>query len=405
MIWQKEKGTGNSRNLDYLLIAIILFFLIAVIFNQPLLFAVIGIMLSYLVMTKLYDYFIGRKLSIQNQRMSMRLFPGDHTLLKFQLDNRSSIPYINGHFKFQLDNNIQVNLNDVHILKHEQSVQLPLSVMSKTTSTIDIPIVAKSRGTTKIKNIQYEFPNLFSFTSSILKYVPYYYSEYIVFPKLKKVEGLSHYFQYKAGEQQVLLSPYEDILSPYGTRDYHFDDPFHKINWKASAKTQSLQTHVYEHVLDQSLLIVVNLGLQNGNNMTQINPMMEELLSYAAYITKYATEENIPFEVVVNVRKPGKIPYLQMKQGGGKDHYARTLELLARIPKQPLIMPINQVVYQTMKHTHEPQTVIMVGECTPMKYEVVNHLPHKHLNMLSVEHKDGKGIIKQMAKGVSTHET
>src|SRR5699024_5803147 len=137
--------------------------------------------------------------------------------------------------------------------------------------------------------------------------------------------------------------------------DYHYSDPFHKINWKASAKLQTLQTTVYDRVLSQSLLIIVNIGSHHRANKTHIHSDMEKLLSYTAYICQYATETGIPYEMMINVRKPGRTPYIHMPEDTGKSHYVRILEMLARIPHQPLIVPINHLLYQAMQNRYEPK--------------------------------------------------
>jgi len=405
MIWQKEKGIENRQNLDYMILAMIVFFLIAIIFNQALLFAVIGMMLGYLTLVKIYDHHIGQKLHLKNERTSIRLFPGDEATLTFELHNKSIIPYVNGDFTFQTDKNMRIIYDQVHLHKREQSVRIPLSVLGKKKGTITLPIMALERGTIKIKNIQYTFPNLFSFVSTTLRYVPYYHTEYVIFPDLLEVQGLRQYFQQKSGDQRVLVSPYEDTLSPYGTRDYHFSDPFHKISWKASAKLQTLQTTVFDRVLSQSLLIIVNIGSQHGANMTHIHPDMEKLLSYTAYICRYASETDIPYEIMMNVRKPGRTPYIHMPEGTGKNHYVRILEMLARIPHQPLVIPINHLLYQVMQTLSEPKTVIVIGEISPMIQELIDQLQHVQPHILHVERTTEGAMLRQWTKAVTTYGT
>src|SRR5690625_1526757 len=120
MIWQKEKGIENRQNLDYMILAMIVFFLIAIIFNQALLFAVIGMMLGYLTLVKIYDHHIGQKLHLKNERTSIRLFPGDEATLTFELHNKSIIPYVNGDFTFQTDKNMRIIYDQVHLHKRDR---------------------------------------------------------------------------------------------------------------------------------------------------------------------------------------------------------------------------------------------------------------------------------------------
>lgn len=405
MIWQKEKGIEDNKNLDYMILVTIVFFLIGVVFKHVLLFAIIGILLGYYTITKIYDHYIGKKLGIHNPHKTVRLFPGDEADLIIEIYNKTQIPYVNGLFRFQTDANIQIEHENANIHRHDQFIEIPLSALGNRKSIIKLPIKATHRGTTKVKNIQYEFPHLLSFSMVTLRYIPYYNTEFVIYPESLPVQGVESYFQLKSGEQQTLFSPFEDILSPYGTRSYQYSDPFHRINWKASAKTQHLQTNVYDPIIDMSLLIIVNLGTTRGTNMTQINPNMEKLLSYTAYLGNYATESGTPYEMIVNVRKPGKTPYITLPKGMEHEHYAKTLEMLARIPKQPLIVPMNQVLHQTLKQMHEPQTIIIVGEIPPAIHSLLSEWKHVQQNMFYIESDDNGATMHQWTKAVNRHAT
>src|SRR5699024_11501215 len=93
-------------------------------------------------------------------------------------------------------------------------------------------------------------------------------------------------FQMVTSDQLINFSTFEDIQSPAGTRDYNYNDPFHRINWKATAKTNELQTNVYERVVDMSYIFLVNIGSEDKVNMAQFNQNLEDLISYTAYLCK-----------------------------------------------------------------------------------------------------------------------
>src|SRR5699024_7671566 len=278
MIWQKEFGYDYNKNIDFLIATIIVLTIVGLIFRRPILFIVIGLFAAYLLINYIYDRRVGDRLTVSNPRTTIRLFPGEEDTLTFEFQNRSIFPYVNGTFTFQLGRAVQtsdyVDFEEKGWAQHE----LPLSVIGRGKTYIHLPIEAKHRGTARVRNINYTIPHLFNFDTIHLTYTPFYHIEFIVYPKLIPVQGIQDVFQVTPGDQLTNFSTYEDIQSPLGTRDYSFSDPFHRINWKASAKTQQLQTNIYEKNIDKSYLFIVNLGTKHGFNQASLNKNMENLL-------------------------------------------------------------------------------------------------------------------------------
>src|SRR5690625_6213241 len=93
------------------------------------------------------------------------------------------------------------------------------------------------------------------------------------------------------------ISPFENIENRIGTRNYQYGDPFKHINWKASAKAQSLQTNTFERVVDKSLIIIVNLQAKENRNFPISSEMLERNLSYTAYLAQFAINQGYPYEL------------------------------------------------------------------------------------------------------------
>src|SRR5699024_30032 len=152
-----------------------------------------------------------------------------------------------------------------------------------------------------------------------------------VFPKLLPVAQVDQLFELIPGDEVTNFSPYEDIQSPLGTRAYSFSDPFHRINWKATAKTQQLQTNIYEKTIDKSYFFIVNLTNEKSSlpKPNQLSSDLEELLSYTAYLTQQATKEKVSYQIAINARRFGDRPYVHLPNGQGNAHYMNTMEMLA----------------------------------------------------------------------------
>ena len=365
MMWQKEFGANHVKNTDYILTSILIFSIIGIVFDYTIVFVVVSIFVTYFIINKIYDKTIGKKLTLKNPGTSERLFPGEKSTLTFEFDNHSLYPLINGRFQYQTGPPIKVLSYTKDTKSYYKQIDVPLSVMGRRKAVIELPIIAKQRGATRITNIKFQFPHLFNFDRVMLKYLPFYQAEFIVFPKLLPVQDLESIYHKVPGEQRMNFSPYEDIQSPAGTRDYNYSDPFHRINWKATAKTQKLQTNIYERVVDMSYIFIVNIGLTNAFHMADFNKNLEDLLSYTAYLCKETMERGFNFEVFINTRKTGRVPYLHIQEGEGKSHYINTLETLARIHQQSIVFPFKEMVYRIGQQFYKPKTIVVLGEITP----------------------------------------
>src|SRR5690625_3192130 len=274
-----------------------------------------------------------------------------------------------------------------------------LSILSKKKTINELPVRAEHRGVAKINNITLSFPHLFNYDQATLKFTQFYYTEYVVLPELLPVQGAEAVFHMMPGSGYATFSPFEDIQSPRGTRDYSFSDPFHRINWNASVKTQQLQTNVYEKMVDRSFVFIVNVGQDNHLNMAVFNRNLEKLLSRAAYLCHYATEKDVPYEIFLNTRKPGKVPYIHLPEGEGQLHYGHALEMLARVHKQSMIVPFNQMLHRLGKHFYKPKTVVVIGEVPSGAAEIIDTWKQARHSVYHISDADEEAIVRPLTRG------
>src|SRR5699024_3720485 len=161
-----------------------------IVSDYTIVFFVVSIFVTYFIMNKIYDKTIGKKLTLKNPGTSERLFPGEKSTLTFEFDNHSLYPLINGRFEYQTVPPIKVLSYTKDTKSYYKQIDVPLSVMGRRKAVIELPIIAKQRGATRITNIKFQFPHLFNFDRVMLKYLPFYQAEFIVFPKLLPVQDL-----------------------------------------------------------------------------------------------------------------------------------------------------------------------------------------------------------------------
>ncbi|PAV28649.1 hypothetical protein CIL05_15255 [Virgibacillus profundi] len=398
MKWQKEFGAQHLKNFDYILGAIIIFFLIGIIFNNQIAFIGLGVFAAYLIIHKLYDKEIGTKLELSTPQTTVKLFPGEGAKLTLNLQNRSVFPIINGEFQFQTGPAIKAYEHVEDTEDNWNQIKIPLSIFRKRKTIIELPVLAEQRGVSKVYNITFIIPHLFDFDQLTLKYNSNYQTEFVVFPKLLRVQNVETVFHMIPGEGRSNISPFEDVQSQLGTRDYSYSDPFHRINWNASVKSQSLQTNVYEKVVDMAYVFIINLGTTSDLNMVRFNNNLENLLSYTAYLCEHASRKGVPYEIFINSRKPGKVPYVHLHEGEGKNQYARALEMLARIHKQSMIMPINKMLHRLGKYFYKPKTIIFIGEIPQGAMQTMDSWKMVQKSVFHVKQEEDGAIIKPLEK-------
>lgn len=393
---RQSRSTVHVQHTDYILLILIAFSFVGLFTRNPIVLIVIGSFVTYLILNRYYDKNLDDRLELKNPRSTIKLFPNEEEKITMKLKNNSLIPFINGKLAFEVDPVVDVLHNNVD---NNQNINMLLSVIGNRLVTIQIPIRANKRGVSKIRNITYTFPHLLKFDNVTLLYTYFYHTEVIVFPSLESVTGIDAVFQMMPGEERMNFSPFEDVQNLIGTRDYCYGDSFHRVNWKATAKTQQLQTNMYEMVVDMTYVFIVNIGSEDKDRKGYSTENIEQLLSNLAYVSEYATKNEYPYKVYINTRQPGKIPYLYIPDGNSRNHYLYTLEALARVQNQSLVVPFNEMLYQIGMNLFKPKTIILFGDASESSYDLLNKWMVQGHTIYFVDTKDDVATVIPWVKG------
>ncbi|MBN6205262.1 DUF58 domain-containing protein [Ralstonia pickettii] len=351
--------TKQLQSFEVFLLIIVVFAGIGIIFQNNILLFAAGFFIVHLVLTSIYDKSFSKNLYLRNKKQTIRLFTNEEAVWSLQFENHSLFPLINGEINFNVGSSIRVLGGNKDKEKYWERIKLPVSIMARKNVKVAVPIAAEKRGTARVSHLTYRFPHLFTFQKVALKYYEQYETEFIVYPQLKRVIGLETVFHMNPGETRTKFSPFEDIQSPIGTREYHDRDAFQHINWKASVRTQVLQTNIYEKVIEGSFVFFVNI---KQNTQIGAADRLENLLSYTAFLCKHVTEQKLSYELFINAFYPGRRPFIQQKEGNDRKNLLQSLELLARIPRQPACTPFEQILYQAANTLQQPKTIIILGD-------------------------------------------
>ena len=119
-------------------------------------------------------------------------------------------------------------------------------------------------------------------------------AELIVYPKLTPLDEIPLPSHSWLGDITVKRWIIEDPFVIAGVRDYSYGDPMNSINWKATARTNSLQVSKRDYTADHHLMIYLNFDETEDIWMPVKNlDLFEQGISYAASLAQYTLSQGI----------------------------------------------------------------------------------------------------------------
>lgn len=358
--WNRSSIENIGQIYDLLLLFIAVLTVISLIVNQTLIFLVVGFVGIYVLLIRIYDKRIGRKLILENRNRSIRLFEGDEGYLDIRLFNHSFLPFLNSSISFSTNQKVYSDDFVKNTRGKLNYYQVPFVLHGKSESYMPISVQAMKRGVILVENIRLAFPNLLNFERMEMPLHEKYQTEIVIYPKPLPVAGIEEFPYNNFGNQVTPYSPFEDLLSPVGTRDYVQSDPFHRIHWKASAKNQTLQTKIYERNQNISWTVIVNIAETSPVGNIYRSSRMEELLSQATYICQMITKRGYPIKICINASRIGNVPFF-IDVGIGPEHLKKILELLARIEDDNNTIPVANAMHRMDRLIEVSDMIIVIG--------------------------------------------
>ena len=169
------------------------------------------------------------------------------------------------------------------------------------------------------------------------------YTPVIIYPRIYTMPELGLPAARPFGEQKGRERIFEDPGRIAGIRQYQPGDPMRRIDWKASARMQTLQSRVYEPSATMHMLIALNVNTMEHAWEGFLPETLERLLSVAGSVANYGFDAGYAVGLVANGSfresdRPMRIPISR-----SADQLSRVLEALAVIgPMTPA--PLEDVI-------------------------------------------------------------
>ncbi|MCK1996352.1 DUF58 domain-containing protein [Psychrobacillus psychrodurans] len=352
MNWNRHgSGMRNTKMyLDLLVFALILSFL----FKQFIFVAVISFLLLIALVQIIYFHRVGQKFDFVNDKNRIRLIKdtSSHFTLNF---NNKGLPIWNANLIISFQKNIEPDRIFNTAVGDFHEVKIPFSIGYNKSVSLKVPIKGVSRGLARIKHLQVEIPHPLTEGSILLEFKPYILLDAIVFPTIYDINEDFAPSKLKQGELALNSSLFDDPFFPVGTREYEPGDQFHHIHWKASAKTQQLQTKIFTRVANVSVLFVINVG-EKYNVLSDFEDKLEWLASYADACYK----QDIPFSFALNIRASGKVPFVYLPLGSGDSHRIQAMELLSILSIANSLVPFDKLLAYLDIHEELPVATYVI---------------------------------------------
>jgi uncharacterized protein (DUF58 family) len=341
--------------------------------------------LLYVFVNKYYLKHVGNKINVSIDKETVKLFKGEDGDFSLTLKQEGRLPIINGQIRLTVDHVVGFQ-NERKILETEQiELSLPLTLIGRQAQTTMLPFEGKQRGVAKIRTLELRIPHLFGFGEAYLQYTKPVAFETIIYSSPETVGGIERIVPKNQGEYPIRSSFFEDMTQIIGTRGYVPTDPFNRVHWKASARTNQLQTKIFDKTAQFSWTIIINVRERK----------LEEYLSGLTYMLEAATLKNIPFEVYVNVRRAGRTPFIHLPVGKGKEHLAKALELIARLSKHSVTIPFHFMIHAIERQQQLSPYVIVIGEIEENEELILSRFARKGVDCFKLIENDDSIFLQK----------
>jgi uncharacterized protein (DUF58 family) len=153
----------------------------------------------------------------------------------------------------------------------------------------------------------------------------------IIYPRVFTLPELGLPSERPFGERKGRERIFEDPGRIAGIREYRPGDPMRRIDWKASARLQGLQSKVYEPSSTLHMLIAVNVHTLAHSWEGYVPEHLERILSVAASVATYGFNAGCAIGLTANGSYPSSDRPMRIPVGRRSDQLMRVLEALAVI--------------------------------------------------------------------------
>jgi uncharacterized protein (DUF58 family) len=313
----------------------LLLIVIGFIFRQAALPQMGALLLTICALSWTWNRFALRAIEYDRHCSESRAFAGEMVDLTVSLTNRKFLPLAWVHVEDQVPLKLPF-LNG----RISPTAQPKVGVLTHLTATRWFERVnwryqvhCKYRGFYFLGPANVRSGDIFGLFTSALAIKPL--TRLIVYPRLLDLAELGIPSKSPFGERRGPPTIFEDPSRNVGVRDYHPEDPFKRIHWKATARRSQLQVRVLESSIVPHLAVFLCVNTFEKHWHGTDTALLERMVSVAASIADHATKQKYAVGLIANGSVPHSDQSIKVMPGRDPNQLLKILEALAAITGYP----------------------------------------------------------------------
>ncbi len=185
-----------------------------------------------------------------------------------------------------------------------------------------------------------------------------------VYPKMLDLPVLGLPPRHPFGDIRAQRQLLEDPMRTAGVREYRPEDPFKRVHWKATARTQQLQVRVYDQTTTHTLMLFLNIEsyihIYEGIDARRV----EWAVVVAASLARYAESQHWSFGLISNAPAADGGESIRIAPSHSPEQLTRLLEGLARVIIYP-IRGFSEILRTETQNLPHGSTVVAICPVLP----------------------------------------
>lgn len=310
-------------------------------------------MVSFLLLLALF-IFLWKTMALKNIDVTLdvpktRLFVGDNFSSHMTVKNNKWLPLVWLEWEFSSVNKHLIIWNNE---QRENYLIRFLWLMAYQTASFEVTGAAKHRGVYPIGHVNIRSGDGFRFSEKETSYD--LNKQLFIYPKMVpvRVPNIQLSTAWKGeGRQGGFM---EDPLLVGGIRDYEAGDEWRRLNWRASARTGSLQTNIYQPVVTEELMVLVDIeNFLIDENKFDGHPEKREA---------YRKQKRASFEEFLSITSSVMLKYHEQGVSVGYISNAKddqNQEQRAISPQKNITLLLDQFAKMTQQTAEKPKDTLL----------------------------------------------
>jgi len=287
-----------------------------------------------------------------------RVMPGTPVTVTLRMINRSWLPLPYTRIRITLPEHVTVEgADEVKQTNRQTTVLIWLSLPRRRQIERSFILTPTRRGILWQTDVQADILPLFSAEDCTVQ-LPVAFS-LLVYPLPHPIPPLRIGETEPPGSRLSRQRLQEDPTFLRGIRPYSPGDRLKHVDWKASAKTGSLQTRQFECTAHAQWRVVGHIlpsyepRLQRHNDETN-----ERTISLLAAVAVHCRRQSLPYELLLNIKQRGR-EFYHLPTSSGKAHHVHVMTQLARLHQYvPTPLP---AVLRRLEKSPRRESILLVS--------------------------------------------